>query len=488
MRATGEQIVEPDAATAGGERARGGVLGFFRDPLRVFLLLAVAAGVYLACVVPHFGGIDEPAHFYRSYQISEGHFLPQKHGPSGFSGACIPRDVILAQRADSSVYGAHLIAGLHRPKNAPTLRYDPGPLVACLTDASKGFVTFSTFGSPVPYLPQSAAVFVARALRADTDVMLIAARFAVLATYIAIVAIAIARSPRSKWALCAVGLLPVAVIQSASSVSHDAFTTAIALLVVSSALRCLDPPPDTSTRGVLVEVLFLSAVLGLCKPVYVVVTGLYLLPILGARRRTDRWPLVFAPVLGVLVSVAWNEAVGDLWKTDAGYFGIKADDATQKHELVHRPWDFGADLVRSVYHQIWDWVHTLVTVGRSVTNGPAILAVLTLVVYAAVSLQRDRTEAPDPLGWLQRGLVVLVLLAGVVLVAAANYLYWTEPGSSQIGGIQPRYFMPLVALVPVAIGGLPFRWARADRATVPLAVLLVPVLVVFCAIVTFRMY
>jgi len=48
------------------------VVDFFRDPARVFLVLALLAGAYLACVVPHFGGIDEPAHFYRAYQISTG--------------------------------------------------------------------------------------------------------------------------------------------------------------------------------------------------------------------------------------------------------------------------------------------------------------------------------------------------------------------------------------------------------------------------------
>ncbi len=331
-------------------------------------------------------------------------------------------------------------------------------------------------------------MFVTRQLGADADGMLVAARFAVLATYVTLVGFAIHRTPRSKWALATVALLPVAVMQSASSPSHDTFTTAVALLVVSSALRALDPPPGTSTRALLVEALLLSTVLGFCKPVYVVIAGLYLLPLLGPRRRPDRWPLVFAPVLGVAVSVLWNQAVGDLWKTDAGYFGIKVDDATQKHELLHHPWDFGADLLRSGYHQVWDWVHTQVTVGPSVTHGPAILAVVALVVYAASSLQRDRREAPDPLDWLQRALVVVVLLAGIVLVAAANYVYWTEPGSSQIRGIQPRYFMPLVALVPVAIGSLPFRWARADRATVPIGVLLAPVLVAFCVFVTFRMY
>ena len=57
------------------------------------------------------------------------------------------------------------------------------------------------------------------------------------------------------------------------------------------------------------EALVLSAVLGMCKPGYVVLAGLYLLPLLGRRRNRDRWPLVFAPVLGALMTVVWNAAV-----------------------------------------------------------------------------------------------------------------------------------------------------------------------------------
>ncbi len=168
----------------------------------------------------------------------------------------------------------------------------------------------------------------------------------------------------------------------------------------------------------------------------------------GARRRTDRWPLVFGPVVGVAVSVLWNASAGDVWKTDAGYFFIKVDDVTQKHELLHRPWDFGADLVRTGYHQLWHWVHQPFTVGPSVTAGPAILAVLCVAIYAVSSLQRARAEAPAPLGWLQRALILLAFLVGVVLIGAANYIYWTPPGISTVEGIQPRYFMPLLVLAP----------------------------------------
>ena len=76
---------------------------------------------------------------------------------------------------------------------------------------------------------------------------------------------------------------------------------------------------------------------------------------------------MFAPVVGVVVSVLWNASAGDVWKTDAGYFFIKVDDVTQKHELLHKPWDFGVDLVRTGYHELWHWVHQPFTVGPSVT-------------------------------------------------------------------------------------------------------------------------
>jgi uncharacterized membrane protein len=237
-----------------------------------------------------------------------------------------------------------------------------------------------------------------------------------------------------------------------------------------------------------IEALVLSALLGSVKPVYVVIAGLYLLPLLGARRRIERWPLVFAPVVGVVVSLFWTALAGDVWKTDAGYFFIEVDDVTQKHELLHRPWDFGVDLVRAGYHELWHWVSQPFTVGPSVTAGPGIVAVLCVAIYVVSSLQRARAEAPVPLGWLQRVLILLAFLIGVVLIGVANYIYWTPPGLDRVEGIQPRYFMPLLVLLPVAVGSLPWKWGDTARARVPIPVLLAPTIVVFCVVVTFRVY
>lgn len=463
------------------------VVDFFRDPARVFLVLALLAGAYLACVVPHFGGIDEPAHFYRAYQISTGRFVPvDVPGKDGFSGACVPLDIVVQQQRASFEFYLHN-TGAERGG----ARITEANIPRCPTDKSEGFVTFSTFGSPVPYLPQAATALVMRGVGADAETMLVAMRFAVLCSYVAIVWWAIRRAPRSKWALCAVGLLPVALIQAGGSPSHDALTTAIALLVLSSGLRVLDPPDGVSNRAMFVEAFVLAALLGSCKPVYGVIAFLYVLPLVGRSWREQwrvRWPLAIAPVFGVIVSTAWTAAVGNLWKTDAGYFGIDVNDAYQKHRITHAPWDFGADLLRAVWNQGLGWLKTVVDVGPSVTHWGWLIAVPIFVVYALVSLQRDRDEPERAMQWRQRVLVVLVLVVGVVGIAAANYIYWTAPGREEVGGIQPRYLVPLLPLIPVAIGARRARWANAATSRFPVGVLLAPALLAFVVSVTYRMY
>jgi hypothetical protein len=462
-------------------------VALFRDPTRTFLLLAIVVGGYLVVVVPYFGGIDEPAHFSRSYQISTGQFVPEKIGNSAFSGACLPNDVLHDVRGYQAAYFKHLVALYPElfDSGAPPAPQQKQPSCSAKDET---FVTFSTFGSPVPYLPQAAAIFVVRELGAGAGAMLMAGRIVMLAVYVAIVAFAIRRSPRGRWALCAVALIPVAVFQSASSLSPDAFTNAVALLVVSSALRALDPPERVTARQLIVEAALLSALLGMCKPAYVVVASCYLLPLIGPRERRARlWGLAPAAAVGVVVTVVWNQIVGDLWRTDATFFGIRPDPGTRKHDLLTAPWHFAADAVRTVPDQIGDWLRGLWGVGPSVTDTRDIVIAVAVVLFLLVAIQRDGHE-PAPFSWWQRGLLFLVFAVGMALVFVAIWIYWTTPGSDVITGIQARYFLPLLVFVPLIIGTPRARWLNAREAKVPLSVLLVPFFVYFAVNVTQRMH
>ncbi len=473
-------------APAREQLAGPGALDLFRDPLRCFVLVALLVGGTLVFLVPPFGGTDEPAHFFRAYQVTTGRLVPAESPDphSKFHGACIPDDLIRAVDADV----AENLRNVGFPAALGSLRR----LARCPGAAHEHFYTFSTFGSPVPYLPQAATIGVARIFDADARAMDRVGRITVLLVYVLLVAIAIRRTPRGKWAFLAVALLPVALFQAAT-VSHDGLTIAISLLVVSSALRIADPPEPLSTRSMVLEAAALSLLLALCKPTYVVLAFLYLLPLLGPRRRRELRPLGVVVGGAVAVSIAFNAAVENLWRTDAdllerlsGDRGIRIDPDAQKHALVHRPWEFLDKSLHSFVHYPGDWVRGWLNVGdRVVDIWPLLLLLLIGVGVVVIALQAD--DEPAPFHWTQRALIAVTFVLGVGLVLGANYVYYTGPHDEDIGGLAARYFVPLLVLVPLVIGVLPWAWARARRTLVPLALGYVPFYAVFLVAVADRM-
>jgi uncharacterized membrane protein len=122
-------------------------------------------------------------------------------------------------------------------------------------------------------------------------------------------------------------------------------------------------------------------------------------------------------------------------------------------------------------------------VGGSVTHWPAVVGVTGSVVLLLVALQSFR-EPPRLL--VAPRVLLLVILGQVVLLALdAQYVYWSPPGADRASGMQAR-FLPGLVLLP-ALGPIRSRWADSHRG-VPTALLLVPVLVLFCASLTFRMH
>jgi hypothetical protein len=113
--------------------------------------------------------------------------------------------------------------------------------------------------------------------------------------------------------------------------------------------------PDVRFAKVFGEALLCTLLLAACKPGYIVLAGCYLLPLVGRRRRAGWWPLAFVPVIGVVASLLWNEAVGGPWRTDADLFGVAGDPARQRSLLLHEPWNFAVTVVRTVGEELWNW-------------------------------------------------------------------------------------------------------------------------------------
>ena len=127
------------------------------------------------------------------------------------------------------------------------------------------------------------------------------------------------------------------------------------------------------------------------------------------------------------------------------------------------------------------------TLGPSVAVWPAIAVAAALVLLSLVSVQRTACE-PAGLDVWQRTLLVLVFVVGCLLVLGAQYVYWSAPGADVVGGMQARFFVPLLVLVPVAVGPRRGRRFAAENFRLPLAVLVVPVYAALVITIAFRMY
>jgi hypothetical protein len=457
-----------------------------------------AVGALLFVIVPPFMGIDEVSHFARTYQISEGDLVPQQSIHHDFqrkgSGACLPAAVVrtLELRA-AELFVANLRyvgeggGHEHTPTTAPPSPTGaPAPTTTTAPPASpaptardpqceagRRYVDISTFAwySPLPYAVGAAGFAIFRPFDVSVDFLSYVGRFAQLVTYLGVVFVAIRRSSRARWPLCIAALLPVAVFQ-ANSLSPDAFTAAMAILVLSSALRVLDRPPGPLPRRVLVEATVFTLLLALSKPTYVVVALAYLLPLLDRARRRDSWVLLVPVAVGAAVSVVWQRATASLFVCDQRFFGIHAQPGKQTETIVSEPWRFAGAAFTALGDHGSTWIRDVVTVSGRIVDWPTAVAVVVFLGFVLLACQQDRSPVRR-LGWRDRGGLLVVAVLGYLGVLAGWLLYCNRPEMHVGPGLHARLLLPVLPVFFVALAPDGERSTRFARLVVPPATLLV---------------
>jgi uncharacterized membrane protein len=424
-----------------------------RDPFRCFLVVGALVGVALAIGVPRFAGIDEAAHFERTYAISEFHLVPVEQ--SGFHGGvvCIPRSVVRDVRPDDKQVGVG--------------RCGNGRVAADVA-------TFSWY-SPLAYVPQAIGVGAVRLVGGGVGAMDNAGRLLLMASYVALVALAIRRSPYGKWAFVAVGLLPASIYEAATSLSPGPLTVAFALLVVSSALRMCRPDDDRRLRVLIAEATVLTVGLALCKPAYLVVAVAYALPLITTPRRWNRWPVVLPVGVAAAVSYVWQHGTRHLFVCDVRYFGVSPNPRVATDHILQAPFKFLWESTRSVYDFAGNWTDDLVRIGHGANRElrwPTAVCAVVLIGFALLAIQRDRTETMT-INISQRAALLGGFIAGALAVLAAWLVYCSEPEIDIVGAPHARLFLPVLVLAPLAVAPVRGRLVGLANARVPLSVGLV---------------
>ncbi|MFI4983210.1 MAG: DUF2142 domain-containing protein, partial [Nevskiales bacterium] len=202
------------------------------DVAVLYLVLGLLGVLPLVLLTPPFQVPDEQQHFYRAYQLSELGLRGVVQG--GSAGAILPSS--LPELADRFL-GTRAIHADRAVRPSP-LSDTLGVLTRPLDPARREFVDFTgaAFYSPLPYLPQVAAIVVGRALGLGPLGLLYAVRLVNGLAALLVVTAALRVLPVGNMALLVLGLLPMVLFEFASA-SPDAAVISTALLFTAIATQ-----------------------------------------------------------------------------------------------------------------------------------------------------------------------------------------------------------------------------------------------------------
>ena len=427
--------------------------GFFGSAHGLFLVVgAVFLGVFVTLVPPGWG-LDEQAHFYRMYQISQGKLFPDFDPTGQMYVAPIPRPIydLLQQGWAESNAVPREEQFYHRNDLKDTAPYeklesqsiDPNDVVSA--DVTQTLPNF-----PVVYFASSAGLRLAALFGADIGGMVLAAKVCAALMYLgmAFVAIWFARRLRLRWLVLTVALLPAAIFQ-ASVITADTFANGAALLFLSVVCTLLIERRPAG-MGTLVLLTAAAVAVVLSKPTYALLVGLVaVLPavVFSSRARAVWYKtgvLIGALVLiGITLYIAGKGTLAI--NTQRPDYAASINAGAQLKGVLTNPAHALLVVATTVIYYGQSWVQGVVGLFGYNTipvTVPFVFSTVLAIFLAAFYAERMR-RLP---GWA-------TLLAGCAValgIIMTFYLTFSVVGAESAIGIQGRYFIPCV--LPLALG------------------------------------
>lgn len=305
------------------------------------------------------------------------------------------------------------------------------------------------------YLPQALGIFIAKLLDLNVMWILWFARISNLIFYAGIVSLAIRKTPVLKLPLMVVACIPITIYQAAS-VSIDSMIIALAIYIVAYFIYMNQAEEKSITNKDIIIFSVICIILGLCKLTYLAFIFLLLLVPFENYEKDAKHVL---PVIFISILVA--AGVGLLWSRYStptllhSWRGSRnlVNSTLQIQYMINHPGHFIEFLktifvrdLRHLFNGVFSFFGARQTIDHYTDKYYVVL--FPLLVYLATVLlaypQKVKFGLKTRLGTLFLLLVIYIATCFIQL------LTWAFIGEFNLG-LSLRYFIPLIALIPVAI-------------------------------------
>lgn len=414
-----------------------GVIFYMRKkdfPLeKLFLAVSIPMGIGFALLLPLGQAPDEPSHIFRAYGISRGDVFVSVDPELG-AGSEMPRNLLdnLTWDPESGTI-RNLYGNIFEPVSEETIfqRYE-------------GTASYN----PICYIPQVIGIIIAKIFSAPMLVSLYMARLFNLAAFIIIIYYAIKIAPKFKNFILFIVITPIA-MQQAASFSPDALLISVGIFLISYVMSLIYVKKDKLSTAGFAMLYVLAILIGLLKIVYLPLLLLYFLipdKVFGSRKSKIIHAVIMMLVVAV-VNFCWMSYSSIFLTTIDG-----ADSGAQLSFMLSHPLAFLGVLMRTLQVNLRFYAMS----GLGTILGTLQIRVPELYTFFSAGillLMFAQNKEYLKSTTIQRVVYVLVFAVITLLIFVGLYIQWTPVASPIIDGVQGRYFLPFILLMPMFLYG-----------------------------------
>lgn len=375
---------------------------------------------------PPMSFLDESAHFTRAELMSEGQLYPQY--------------------TDKGIYIDDYYFGFQHSYYGTTI-LDNGSYTNPITD-HKGYWDWTTSSPFYSYIFSALGILLAKLLNLTAIWALYLSRIANLMLYAVTAYFMIKIIPKYKMPLLVFATLPLCVAQ-ASSLSYDAFILTFTLVIITYFIKMYLGEVNKKNLAIFfISVLLIS----LIKQPYIILAFLvFVLPFEDEKLKKISIIVLIAMIIVTVLSV--GSLFSSLFTTTAiqTYSTGTTENVSfvgQTRFVLSNPlivFTLFKDMIVSIPDLFLlkaNFFHYTGYKGIKLINFMYVLFYLGFSLFYKLDINLKKKE---------RMILALIFLIAYVGIYIIFYLTWSPLGSTTILGVQSRYFLPVIALLPLII-------------------------------------
>ncbi len=433
---------------------------------KVFLILAIAFGIFINTIFPPLSVPDEASHFKEAYENSSVFlygFMKEKIqvGNENY------RLMVRATDYDSIFY-LHDISSIAGWYEGLT---DKAELIRVPLDYDSSVTADSIYS----YLPASLGITVARGLRLNGRWLLYLGRMTAFAACIFLIYMAIKRMPKNKYLMMTIALLPQSMF-SFASYSYDGINLALCIFAVGYVMYLYSEKP----KKMILRIAVLLAAIIFMIPIKMAYLPFILLPLLlidadmvKAFFKDKKKTLIgIAAVLVILViAVIGIISIKDTVFGMIGYGSLPDEGLTPESRItVSYVMGHFYDITQRYYETLRFGspnylVQMLGSVPGKLSDGThSYVMSIFLVIWSLFTMFVCCIGDDDLIiGGVRKTIVFITGISCILLVYTGLLLGETLIMNWRIMGIQGRYFLPVLALSPMIFMIRSFKISEKTR-------------------------